>query len=89
MLPNREIAKRKPTYKAYSFWWLELGREPCSDCGHTYVYETALEVSRVVQDSALLCLVYFLFDGSASILVGGAKRAQRAHPVACGIAVDR
>jgi len=40
MLPNREIAKRKPTYTVRSFWWLELGREQCSACGHTYVYET-------------------------------------------------
>ena len=28
------------TNKAKAFWWLESGRESCSACGHTYVYET-------------------------------------------------
>jgi hypothetical protein len=38
---------------------------------HHFAERETLEVSRVAQDSALLCLVYFLFDGSAAILVGG------------------
>ena len=40
MLRSRENLKRAPTYRMTSFWWLELGREHCSACGQTYVYET-------------------------------------------------
>ena len=29
-----------PKAQAIERWWLESGRERCSSCGHTYVYET-------------------------------------------------
>ena len=40
MLPSRGSVKRNATRRTNSFWWLETGRESCSSCGHSYVYET-------------------------------------------------
>src|SRR6185503_20108192 len=40
MSPRRMRLNQTPARRIESFWWLEIGRESCSSCGHSYVYET-------------------------------------------------
>src|SRR5262245_36839368 len=38
-MPRNRSSLSEVEYES-SIWWLEPGREHCSSCGHTYVYET-------------------------------------------------